>query len=366
MHAAGKDVTLDEVAAFFHVKYPDADPKLYDIVFDNLRAADISNEAADSILNQFNRRKLALKLSEEAYKVGTGLSDVAALSQYFEKLQGKDDHKSQFESVEIDLDTVLDGAIRDQGLRWRLNCLNKAIGSLRVGDFGYIFARPETGKTAFLASEFSNMLRQSNRPLIWFNNEEQDKKVILRIYMSYFGVTLEKLMSNVPRYKAQFLEETKGRFKFFGIERCNKKDTDAILKEFTPELVVYDQLDKWKGFDADRDDLRLGTIYQWARENSKLYGAGIGVSQADGSAEGIKWLTMEHCANAKTSKQAEADWILGIGKTHNQAEEYVRFLSICKNKLLGDSDSRPELRHGRFETIIQPEIMRYKDVIDYN
>ena len=74
---------------------------------------------------------------------------------------------------------------------------------------------------------------------------------------------------------------------------------------------------------------------------------------------------MEHVANAKTAVQAEADWILGIGKTHQEGFENVRFLNISKNKLFGDVDSIPELKHGRFETLIEPSIARYKDIVNY-
>ncbi len=60
----------------------------------------------------------------------------------------------------------------------------------------------------------------------------------------------------------------------------------------------------------------------------------IAVCQADGSGEGVKWLNMGNVANAKTSKQAEADWILGIGKTNDEGLEYMRHFCISKNKLV--------------------------------
>lgn len=75
---------------------------------------------------------------------------------------------------------------------------------------------------------------------------------------------------------------------------------------------------------------------------------------------------MEHVANAKTAKQAEADFILGIGKDGNPDFASARFLTISKNKLLGDPDSIPDLRHGRFEVLIEPAIARYVDVINYD
>jgi hypothetical protein len=130
--------------------------------------------------------------------------------------------------------------------------------------------------------------------------------------------------------------------------------------------VIFDQIDKIKGFAADREDLRLGAIYVWARELAKMYCPVIGVCQADGQAENVKWLTMEHVSNAKTSKQAEADWILGIGKIHAEGADYSRYLNISKNKLLGDPDTVADFRHGRFETYIEPQIARYVDVMEYN
>ena len=70
---------------------------------------------------------------------------------------------------------------------------------------------------------------------------------------------------------------------------------------------------------------------------------------------------MDNVSLAKTAKQAEADWILGIGATHADGFECVRHLHASKNKLTGDEDSDPSMRHGKTDVIIQPEIASYKD-----
>ena len=88
----------------------------------------------------------------------------------------------------------------------------------------------------------------------------------------------------------------------------------------------------------------------------------IGVCQADGTGENAKWLTMANVADAKTSKQAEADWILGIGKIHDNGYEALRFLNISKNKLMGDTDTDHSNRHKKWEVLIRPEIARYQDL----
>jgi hypothetical protein len=124
-------------------------------------------------------------------------------------------------------------------------------------------------------------------------------------------------------------------------------------------LIIFDQIDKIKGFKADRHDLQLKALYQWARELAKTYAPVIAVSQAGGTAEDKLWLTMDDVDSSKTAKQGEADWILGIGKQTDNTSN-VRYLNISKNKLLGDSDTLPDLRHGNAQVLMQPDVARYK------
>jgi replicative DNA helicase len=225
-------------------------------------------------------------------------------------------------------------------------------------------ARPETGKTTFLSSEVSYMAEQLPEgagPILWFNNEEQGDKVQTRCYQASLGLPLAELMSNRPLNTERYLSNNGGQIKIHDNSEIHRNRVEAICRSLNPSLIIFDQLDKIKGFAADREDLRLGAIYIWARELAKKYCPVIGVCQADGTAEGVKWLTMDHVANAKTSKQAEADFILGIGCIHDPAFEFVRFFNISKNKLQGDEDTDPKLRHGRFECLIRPEVARYED-----
>ena len=363
------DLTLSDLKASFYVTYPDADKVVYDALFTQLENNPISVEVGISLLKQIKNKKNALKLADKAFSVSQGKEEYSSLKLFFEETNEEDDHRSPFElnQVDNDLEAIATDIFKQQGLRWRLDCLNKSLGSLRQGDFGFIFARPETGKTTFLASEISHMLseglRESNGPIIWVNNEEQGNKVMLRVYQAFFGVTTAQLMSNVPKYRNAFMEITHDKFYLFDAAHIDYRQVEKVVSKLNPSLVIYDQLTKIRGFKADRNDLLLGQIFQWARELAKGSHASIGVSQADGSAEGVRYLTMEHVANAKTAVQAEADWILGIGKDHSM--EKARFLNISKNKLIGDEDSVPELRHGKFEVLLEAQIARYDDIIKY-
>ena len=363
------DLSIDELESYFWIKYPEADKQIYSAIFKQLNEIEIDPAVGLELIRELKLRKSALELSTIAYRVGSGTNSVEELASYYADNFVKVDHNITVDplaEVTTDLEELIAQTYSEPGLRWRLDCLNKSLGSLRAGDFGFIFARPETGKTTFLASEISSMLSGSGNPIIWFNNEEQGRKVMFRIVQSFFGLTKDKLLSNPKLYRDRFLEATNGKFKFFEAGRIARDAVEKIIDKYNPSVVVYDQLTKIKGFKADRPDLELGAIFQWAREIAKNRHAAIGVSQADGSAEGVRYLTMDHVANAKTAVQAEADFILGIGYARNDAEPYLRHIHISKNKLTGDPDSMEELRHGKFDVMLEPQIARYRDIIKFN
>jgi len=193
-------------------------------------------------------------------------------------------------------------------------------------------------------------------------HEEQGEKVRLRTFQAALGLTSDQLWTNKELILNQYREGTKELIKIYDDATIHRHDVEQIVSELNPELVVFDQIDKIKGFNADRPDLVYGRIYQWGRELAKKGCAVIGICQGDGSGEGVKWLTMSHVAEAKTSKQAEADWILGIGRSNEGGTESVRYFNISKNKLLGDENTDPNERHGRFEVFLRPEIARYEDM----
>lgn len=361
--------TIDDLELHFKTVTPNLTEKryaLYKGIFQAIRESS-GKEGIEAYLDQSKRKASLIDLASKALEAAENpqADQLVELTSILSSVCSEDskEQKPLGEAfVSDDLLSLKESAVAKAGLRWRLPSLNQSLGSLRKGDFGFIFARPETGKTTFLASEASFMAVQSKSPILWFNNEEQGDKVMIRNYQAYFGVTIQELFSKPEYYRDKYNEEVAGRIKMLDAAHIHKTTVTRLCEQHKPSLIIFDQIDKIKGFDADRKDLQLGEVYQWARELAKTYAPVIGVCQSDGSGEGQKWLTMANVADAKTSKQAEADWIVGIGKTFDIEMQHLRYLNISKNKLMGDADSVPELRHGRFEVIIQPEIGRYGEV----
>lgn len=359
------DLALVDLEAGLLTHYPGVDQSSYQGIFSELAKPSEENGKIIELLNSMKAHSEAAKLGVLALDVAQGKRTLADLQQAVESYQSQTTvvEKEVDEFVEDDLEKLLDAAYSSGGLNWRLGSLNRALGPLRIGDMGFLFARPETGKTTFLASEVTFMAEQltGDDCILWFNNEEQGSKVKLRCYEASLGSSLDKILANKGKAIEAFKNRTGNRIKLRDDSGLSRSDVERLCKKYKPRLILFDQIDKIKGFTADRDDLQLGAIYQWARELAKSYAPVIGVCQAGGEAEGIKYLNMGHVANAKTSKQAEADWILGIGLDYHDPT-FVRGFSISKNKLLGSKETDPSLRHGRWEVIIEPEIGRYRDI----
>ena len=361
------EISYDFLSETFFTKNAflrNSDLEFFTQALERVKGLVVSLESSETLLRQFQEKSIAEDLARTALDVADGRAgSKERLKILYESLSEGIGHGQEMEAneyVPTSLVDILDRQLTVPGLNWRLNCLNESLGPLRKGYFGFIFARPETGKTTFLASETSYFMEQVEQPILWFNNEQQGEEVMLRVYQAVFGKTIAELKQDPNRYERIWKEKYEGRLKMVDTSAIHRNFVTKVCKKENPSLILFDQIDKLKGFGDDRNDLVLGDIYIWARELAKEFAPVIGVCQSGASGENKMWLDMNDVVNAKTAKQAEADWILGIGATHDS--QTLRYLNISKNKMLGGPQSRPECRHGRFQTIIKPEVGRYEGI----
>lgn len=365
LHDQGEaNYTLDDVELTLRTLYPQTRIEEFAPIFQQIRECSASDTSILTYLYEVRRRELATNLARNALAVSEGAEGqdlMGSIEAYTASSGVLETANEEEDFVNDDLNDIQNQTSLQSGLRWRLGSLNRNLGSLRKGDFGFVFARPETGKTTFLASEVSHMASQTDRPILWFNNEEQGSKVQLRCYQAALGLPLLDLYRDTEESKRKFQELTSHNIRIVADVTISRRRVEELCEKYQPSLIIFDQIDKLKGFSEDRNDLELKAIYIWAREIAKLYCPVIGVCQAGASGDFKKWLTMNDVDNSKTGKQGEADWILGIGKVADEGLEFVRYLHLSKNKLLGDQDADPDQRHGKWEVKIEPNIARYTD-----
>lgn len=361
-------VSLEDIYLRLLREYPALSPDESVLARETVQKALQADFNEAEVEGYITRQYEAAKASDVALKAIQVTEGKASIADLKEMLAKDDLAESQKEKVlyENDLAGLFASTKGKNGIRWPLMSLNKTLGSLRPGDFGFLFARPEVGKTTFLSHVATHACKETGQGVLWINNEEGGNKVLLRCYQSLVGVSTNRLFEGIEAYQAEWDRYVGDRLRLVNDPGISSRAVEKLVEEFKPALVIFDQLDKVVGFDAERNDLVLKAKYQWARELGKRYStACVGVCQAGGTAENKKKLAMTDVDSSHTAKQGEADWILGIGKVDQDGLENVRYFTILKNKLVGDADSDANLRHAHFDALIEPEIGRYKDRIKW-
>ena len=303
------------------------DPSAYEVAFDNLKdALDKPSPIVKDLLGKLIQTDYATQIYDVCLKIGTGMggdleSIEPMLNAYKKEIGTTVDKQDVFVNPSL---SYISETVATGGLRWRLKELNVALGPLRKGDFIIVAARPETGKTTFTASEASYMLTQlqPDEHVIWINNEEASNKVMMRVIQSFHGVTTGDLLGNADYYEEEFISNGGKRFLVLDDDSGVKSAVKIarLFKEYKPGLIIFDQLDKVHGFKQDREDLRIGQLYEWARDIAKEYCPVIAISQVDGTGEGEKWIQMNQLRGSKTDKIGEADAIITIGRSFEKSK----------------------------------------------
>lgn len=332
-----RDISLEE----FTVMCPDFP------VPDSFFSDDIINIKLGDIKQRqwaYDHAILAVDIAEGRKPMDTLLSHIEKLDRVRVKLAIHEDSLAIFDNLDP-----------TTGIPFRLKPLQDATLGLRGADFMVLFARTNLGKSTFLASEATYMAEHVDRPIIYFNNEQGDDAVKLRLVQSSLGWNDDQMKVSKSKTLNKYMEKTKGLIKLVGDAQLPHWELKRYVEELEPALICIDQLDKIKGFKADRNDLAVSAIYTFLREIAKKYNIPVmGVTQAAESAEGKKWLTTKDIAESKTGKPAEADILIGVGKSNDEGYENFRYLNILKCKGPGRDERKIECRFrkdiGRYES----------------
>lgn len=330
------------------------------------------SEAYDTVIKSLIEADHVAMIAKECEKVRDGTSDIEHVHDLattaLRELERYIDKDELF--VTPDIVSVAD-RISSTGYEWRLNPLNRSLGLLRPGDFIIVAARVEVGKTTFLASEASYFATQmpKGRPIVWVNNEEKSDTVFFRVVQSALGLTTKEILGDTKSCMLAYdtLMGDRKRILITDGNTNHVKVLDTLFKDVNPGMIIFDQLDKVGGFSGeDREDIRLGKLYKWAREKAREYGPVIAASQLTATAEEIKdppFIGMESLRGSKTDKPGEADAVITIGKWKTPAagQENLRTINVPKNKLPGGGKVQVESeRHGQYVVELDPLRARYQ------
>lgn len=357
-----QNLTATDLLAMWRAKHPAAtnsDRAMFtDLVAAIADADPITPDVASDVLENMWKQETGREIANLGISISEGRYEAMdMLKRLLEKVQDGYASDDFGDPVTDDIYTLLAEASDDARWQFNIESLARNVYGIGASEFGIVFARPETGKTAFVVSLAAgpNGFCQQGAKVLYLGNEEAARRTKLRAMQAWTGMNKDDIRENPDLASSRYLA-IKDRLIMKDIQEKDLAWVDAYIGHVKPDVVIIDQLDKVNltgNFAASHE--RLRELYRQAREMAKRHEiALIGMSQASADAEGRTRLDFSMMEGSKTGKAAEADLIIGIGK-HSAADDdepnNVRFLNISKNKLSGF--------HGVVACNIEPEVSRY-------
>lgn len=358
--------TFNTLFRAWHSNYNDETMTAYTSLFAKIKQ-DVAAENKDIILENMMEIRLSADVSSLMLQFEEG--DVPDLYRDLSNLF--DQHKLDAKITGIDyirtgIGELLQHDEDQDGLKWRMDCLNDCMRPLRWGDFIILAGRPDKGKTTFLASEVSHLATQllGGQTVVWLNNEGPGQRIKQRMYQAAVGMTLSQMITAHAAGELEPLfDKLMGmadRIRVFDIHGMDTVSVERIIETNTPGIVIYDMIDKIRGFgSAARTDLGLEMMYDWARELCVKYQCvGIATSQISVEGDGLMFPTMPMLKDSKTGKQGACDVQIMIGSSNEPGMQSIRGIGVVKNKL--QREGRPQ--DPQAQVVFRPTIARFEDV----
>lgn len=345
-----QEITSDFIMWFRVHGHPGWKPeatKAYECIVNNVLATPTPDRSV--FRDQLDSLRFTAELDKQKGQLESGATVPSAVIMALDALcAGYTEEEA--ESI-LTLDDLAQHQRSDDGLYWRLEDLNKAIGPVRTGDVTIVGKRPEVGGTSFLCSEMSHMLEQlpKNGKAVFFNNEEASDKVFTRMISAALDVDYRTMMSAPALYQQKYDKWLDGRR--WDLKHNTSMDMSYIkqlLKDEQYDLIGINVLLKVGGTGKQEDHDKFEALGTELRRISQEYGPVLAIVQADPSAEGMQYIPQDRIYKSKTALQGEADILIMIGMDNNAPSD-KRFIHVAKNKIPPAPCCDLTLKHIRTE-----------------
>ena len=355
------DLTLNEISTL----YTDVDnPALtrvakqnFQSLIEDIESSSLPNaKIAHNILESLYKRRQANKIAVLATEIYNGKdADFSEIQKCLES--SIDDEGDTYDYITSDVGELVEQLKDNTKFKFNLKPLQERVHGVGEGNLIILFARPESGKTAFWVNLIAGVdgFASQGAKVCALINEEPAIRTQMRLVNAHTGMTFEEIKNDTALANRKWAE-IKENVRILDTVDWDLAKVDELVAKEKPDIIVIDQLDKvGVAGNFARTDEKLRAIYTGAREIAKRNNCCvIAISQASAEAQGKLDITFDMMENSKTGKAAEADVIIGVGyRDKVDMDKNLRGLNISKNKITG--------WHGMIPCNIIPELSRYAE-----
>lgn len=348
METYDRNLSASELEALFFANnstMTTANKQVYSDLFKKVAREDAMNkEIANEVLSKLFQQVLGNKLANIGFDYVNGtLDSLEPVRNLLQTYQDDFTPNLNIEFGNIEIDHLLKS--NDIQSQWKFNIpsLGRNVEGISGGHLVIVGARPNTGKTSFHASLIASpggFASQGAKCLV-LCNEEAYERVGARYLSAATSLSMEEVKGNYALAASRY-QPVRKQIELYDSTGKDMSWVEAIIKAYTPDIVVLDMGDKFAVKNSDKSDVYLKNAAIHARNIAKQYNCAIiWMSQLSADAEGKINVDQSMLEGSKTGKAAEADLMVLISKnpvldvTDEDKDDSQRYLIIAKNKLKG-------------------------------
>lgn len=346
MEQYDKSITPAELEALFfshNTTLTTATKDTYKDLFKKITKEEpISKDIADDVLSKLFQQVVGEEIANLGFEYVNGTkTTLEPMRQLLANYQDDFMPNLKVDWGDISIEHLLKA--NDIQSKWKFNIptLTRRVEGISGGHLVIVGARPNTGKTSFHASILAGPdgFAQQGAKCIILCNEESYERVGARYLSAATSMSMEEVRANLALASSRYAK-VKDNIKLYDSTGKDMAWVEAVVKAYTPDVVVLDMGDKFASKISDKSDVYLKEAAIHARNIAKQYNcAVIWMSQLSAAAQDKVYVDQSMLEGSKTGKAAEADLMILISKNPvtegSEEQDTQRHLNIAKNKLKG-------------------------------
>lgn len=308
-----------------------------------------SKAEREGVLNQLVERDSFGRMGMlcQRWEAGEEFDFIAEADVLINRSKRSRGQASVTDCVDDDVLDIMQEMGEDRGFKFRLLCLQEAVRGLQLGDSIAVGARPDAGKTSFIADNLTYMAEQAHRmfpgrPILWFNNEGPGKNIIPRLYSAALRKNLTELieLGKAGKLKGMYadaLGAPPNIIRVKDMHGANLAKAEQVIEAMRPCIVVWDMLANFKlaavGDGNSNKASQVEQLWQEVREMAvRQEFLSIATVQVSADGKDDMFPSLDALKDSKTGIQGATEVVIMIGKVDDPQLEARRGISTPKNK----------------------------------
>jgi len=313
---------------------------------------DLTPEIATSAIESALKEQKATRIANAALDIAHGRAEDF---DEIQRILDKEEYTHDIELVSTDVEELIDDLSATYKWRFSLPELNERVGPIGPEVFTVLAGPVNSGKSLMgISFVFSpGGFADQGAKCLYIGNEESLKRTMVRGICCYTGMNRDEIAHEPEKAQEKFNEIRENIYVIDDVTMTFPQLVKTVEK-MQPDIVVVDMLDKVSiSGTFQRDDERLGKIYEQARELAKVNQCAVfGLSQTNAETFGKLTIEQHQMTGSRVHKAANADLVLTLGSHGVDADvdNNLRRIFVAKSKLKGNG--------ARIECKIDPELSR--------